>query len=148
MSRAIQATTARERANIAAAYIRRGITHTREFGNCFEMYDGDAVVFYLLRKGEKDARILAFAERCGWTAPGYVPAWSEIQAKMAETYFRAARERVQWIRDGRAQAFTANERLNIADARRFNTLGRAWRAGTAERPRGVSIPSLDSTTAS
>ena len=129
MSRAIDAETARERANIAAAYIRRGVTHTREFDNCFEMYDGSAVVHYLLRKAERDPRILAFGERCGWTAPGYLPTWAQIQRDTAETYFKSARERMQWVREDRAHAWTVNERLNISDARRLNRIGRQWMNG-------------------
>lgn len=72
MSEATRTTSARERATIAARYIRRGRTNGRAFDDCFEMGDGDAVVRALLERVPKDDRIKAFADRCGWTAPGYL----------------------------------------------------------------------------
>ncbi len=50
MTAAIRATTANERATIAAAYIRRGATNSRGFDNCFEMGDGDEVIRILRTK--------------------------------------------------------------------------------------------------
>lgn len=45
MSRAISAKTARERATILAALIRRGVSHeSRELSNCLEMGDGEEVM--------------------------------------------------------------------------------------------------------
>lgn len=67
MSQATRATSTRARANIAAAYIRRGSTQSRAFDDCFEMGDGDGVVAYLLAKAVTDTRIAAFAQRAGWS---------------------------------------------------------------------------------
>ncbi len=60
------------RANILAQRIRAGKTNGRAFDTCLEMGDGDEVVRRILVKAQTDPRILAFAERCGWTAPGYL----------------------------------------------------------------------------
>lgn len=66
MSAATRAKDAKERANIAAGFIRRGHTDTRAFDDCFEMNDGTQVVIYLLAKAITDERVAAFAKRCRW----------------------------------------------------------------------------------
>jgi hypothetical protein len=71
MSQATRATSARARANIAAAKIREGQTDSRTFDDCFEMGDGDIVVAYLMGKATYDGRIGAMAIRCGWTPERY-----------------------------------------------------------------------------
>jgi hypothetical protein len=60
---AIIAPNARARATIAAQYIRRGLTHGRAFSNCFEMGDGDEVVEYLKKRGERDPRFAEMVKR-------------------------------------------------------------------------------------
>lgn len=47
MSQATRAKSAEERAEIAAAYIRRGRPATRAFADCFEMGDGSMVLSIL-----------------------------------------------------------------------------------------------------
>ena len=54
MSAAISATTARERARIAAAFIQRGSKQNRGFCNCFEMGDGDEVIRLLVERARKN----------------------------------------------------------------------------------------------
>ena len=53
MSAATRATTAKERARIAAGFIRRSSTTGRAFSDCFEMGDGDEVKRLLLEMGER-----------------------------------------------------------------------------------------------
>ena len=71
MSQATRATSARQRANIAAAKIRTGHTDSRTFDDCFEMGDGDIVVAYLMEKAKYDDRIFNMVVRCGWTTKRY-----------------------------------------------------------------------------
>lgn len=59
MSAAIRATTARERANIAARFIRGCSTDGRAFSDCFEMGDGDEVLRLLLEKGDRNLAFMA-----------------------------------------------------------------------------------------
>jgi hypothetical protein len=66
MSAASRATSARERANIAAAKIRAAQTRAQDFFDCFEMGDADAVVALLLKKAKRDARIMAYAISARW----------------------------------------------------------------------------------
>jgi hypothetical protein len=62
MSAAIRASSARERAIIAAQYIRRGATDSRGFDNCFEMGDGDAVMAFL--RLSKSPAVRLYVSRC------------------------------------------------------------------------------------
>lgn len=61
MSAATRATTARERAAIAADLIRRGRTQSRSFFSCFEMFDGDEVLRILRTK--RSPAVQAYCEK-------------------------------------------------------------------------------------
>jgi len=54
MSAAINAKTAKQRANIAAIMLKRNKNFTRAFDDCFEMGDGDEVMNILIEKTAKD----------------------------------------------------------------------------------------------
>ena len=69
MTTAIREKSAKGRANLAAAYIRRGITNTRGFANCFEMGDGDQVKALLIGKLGADTKIKDYATRARWVTP-------------------------------------------------------------------------------
>ena len=62
MTAAIRARSARERATIAAAFIRRGSTGSRAFADCFEMGDGEAVMALLRRS--KSPAVRRYVSRC------------------------------------------------------------------------------------
>jgi hypothetical protein len=47
------------RVNFAAAVISAGRRTTRNFDNCFENYDGDAVCAALIRRAERNPKIAA-----------------------------------------------------------------------------------------
>lgn len=69
MSAATRATTPAQRANIAAAMIRKGTTNAcggRAFDGCFEMGDGAQVVAYLVAKAVTDPRIADACRRNDW----------------------------------------------------------------------------------
>jgi hypothetical protein len=59
MSRATSVKTAKERAQIAAQYIRSGRTPTRAFDDCFEMFDGDEVVAELRKMLPRSPKLRA-----------------------------------------------------------------------------------------
>jgi hypothetical protein len=69
MTTAIREKSAKGRAALAAAYIRRGITHTRGFSNCFEMGDGDQVEALLIGMAGADTKVKEYATRAGWMTP-------------------------------------------------------------------------------
>jgi len=54
MSLATKAKTARQRASIAANMINKNLTFGRVFDDCFEMFDGDEVMNFLIEKTAKD----------------------------------------------------------------------------------------------
>ena len=66
MSAAIRAKSAKERATIAAGFIRRGNTQSRAFDDCFEMGDGTQVVIYLLAKAITDPAVAEYARGAEW----------------------------------------------------------------------------------
>lgn len=45
------------RVNYAAQCFMRGISNSRHFDTCFEMFDGEAVVTALVRRCEKNSRL-------------------------------------------------------------------------------------------
>jgi hypothetical protein len=57
------------RVNFAASVISRGVSTTRNFDNCFENYDGDAVVVSLYRRSRRNpklrSRIFKYLDRRG-----------------------------------------------------------------------------------
>lgn len=57
MSAAIDAKSAKERAQIAAAFIRRGGESTRAFDDCLEMGDGDEVVSILCQMAKRSPKL-------------------------------------------------------------------------------------------
>lgn len=57
MSQASRAKTAKERAKIAAAFIRSGRNATRAFDDCFEMYDGAEVIAELRKMAKRGPKL-------------------------------------------------------------------------------------------
>lgn len=76
MSQATRATSARQRATIAARYIRAGQTSGRALADCFEMWDGSGVVGHLVKRAETCPKIRDYATRAGWL-PLTLPVESE-----------------------------------------------------------------------
>lgn len=64
MNEAYRATSAKERATIAARYIRAGKLDGRAFFSCFEQGDGWAVARHLMARN--CPKINAYAERARW----------------------------------------------------------------------------------
>ena len=67
MSAATKAKSARARATIAIHMLKTARHLGRSFGDCFEMYDGEGVLRWILYKAKTDAQLaLAITERgCG-----------------------------------------------------------------------------------
>ena len=57
MSMATRATSARQRATIAANMIKKNQEFGRAFDDCFEMCDGDEVMEWIIVKARKDAKL-------------------------------------------------------------------------------------------
>jgi|JI9StandDraft_1071089.scaffolds.fasta_scaffold148109_4 hypothetical protein len=119
MSAATQAKNAKERANIAARFIRRGSTDSRAFDDCFECGDGDAVVSALLAKDDLDGSLTTYAMRAGWldmthghiSAPTYHYGPLEVIAHDGRTLTARTFDRSQTFRIHVTQA-TALSRFN------------------------------------
>jgi len=77
VSAATRAKSARERANIAARFIRRGSKGSRAFADCFEMGDGDEVAKILVQKAQTDKRLANFCVYHSFGTPEQVQALCE-----------------------------------------------------------------------
>lgn len=69
------------RVDYAARCLLTRRTHTRGFDNCFEQDDGDAVVYRLMRRAQKNARLAqAIAD---WLTPEGQAQWQAIFDRLA-----------------------------------------------------------------
>jgi hypothetical protein len=74
MSAAIDARSAKERAQIAADFLRKGSVSGRAFSDCLEMGDGDEVLRLLIQLAHKSPKFRAVLQKHEphWLVPGYL----------------------------------------------------------------------------
>jgi hypothetical protein len=69
------------RVNYAIQCIQRGSTDGRAFDACFEMFDGDEVVTAIIRRAEKNPRIMSALEH--WSKP-QIEEWKRTALRLRD----------------------------------------------------------------
>lgn len=96
------------RVNYAAQCFVRGISNSRHFDTCFEMFDGQAVVTALVRRCEKNAKLqAAVAAQWGGSFP---QKWLDTASEYQNISTRKLRDLAAQLRA------EANERYKNQDA--------------------------------